>query len=449
MHQFYLPMVREPSMPTTQWIPIEEVFSGNHTDQLVHIRGWIYRTRSSGNIVFMTLRDVTGVLQTTVKKGNLPEKEFEDATKALIESSVQVTGTIKEDKRAPGGYELQVTNVSVVNFAEPFPITKDQSPEFLLDQRHLWIRSRKMTSILKIRSTVVGAIHSFFRGRGFYEYDAPVLQPNQCEGGSTLFEVKYYEDKTYLSQSWQLYAEAGIFALEKLYNMGPTFRAERSKTSRHLSEFWMAEMEAAWMDLSDIVLVAKDEIRYILKQVLENNRKDLEVLGQDVSKLEKIAASEFPTITYTDALQILSEKEGMTIEWGKDLRTIEEDKLMNHFETPVVVTHYPLEIMAFYKPPDQKNPKTALCFDMLAPEGYGELIGGSQRSTDIAYMTKRLKQMGENVENYQWYFDLRRFGSVPHSGYGVGVERVIAWICKAENIKDTIPFPRTLLRFKP
>jgi asparaginyl-tRNA synthetase len=442
-------MVREPSMPTTQWISIEEVLSGNHTDQPVHIRGWIYRTRSSGNIVFMTLRDVTGVLQTTVKKGNLPDREFEDATKALIESSVQVTGTVKEDKRAPGGYELQVTNVSMVNFAEPFPITKDQSPEFLLDQRHLWIRSRKMTSILKIRSTVVGAIHSFFRGRGFYEYDAPVLQPNQCEGGSTLFEVKYYEDKTYLSQSWQLYAEAGIFALEKLYNMGPTFRAERSKTSRHLSEFWMAEMEAAWMDLSDIVLVAKDEIRYILKQVLENNRKDLEVLGQDVSKLEKIAASEFPTITYTDALQILREKEGMTIEWGKDLRTIEEDKLMNHFETPVVVTHYPLEIMAFYKPPDQKNPKTALCFDMLAPEGYGELIGGSQRSTDIAYMTKRLKQMGENVENYQWYFDLRRFGSVPHSGYGVGVERVIAWICKAENIKDTIPFPRTLLRFKP
>jgi len=442
-------MVREPSMSKTQWTSIEEVLSGSHTNQPVHIRGWLYRTRSSGNIVFMTLRDLTGVLQATVKKGNLPDKEFEDATKALIESSVQVAGIVKEDKRAPGGYELQVTNVTVVNFAEPFPITKDQSPEFLLDQRHLWLRSRKMTSILKIRSTVVGAIHSFFRGRGFYEFDAPVLQPNQCEGGSTLFEVKYYEDKTYLSQSWQLYAEAGIFALEKIYNMGPTFRAERSKTSRHLSEFWMAEMEAAWMGLSDIVIIAKDEIRYILKQVLENNRKDLEVLGQDVSKLERIAASEFPTITYTDALQILNEQEGMNIEWGKDLRTIEEDRLMNHFQTPVVVTHYPLEIMAFYKPPDQKNPKTARCFDMLAPEGYGELIGGSERSIDIAYMTKRLKQMGENVENYQWYFDLRRFGSVPHSGYGVGVERVVAWICKAENIKDTIPFPRTLLRFKP
>jgi asparaginyl-tRNA synthetase len=397
----------------------------------------------------MTLRDVTGVLQTTVKKGNLPDPEFEDAVKALIESSVQITGTVKEDKRAPGGYELQVTNLAVVNFAEPFPITKDQSPEFLLDQRHLWIRSRKLTAILKIRSTVIGAIHSFFREHGFYEFDAPVLQPNQCEGGSTLFEVKYYEDKTFLSQSWQLYAEAGIFSLEKIYNMGPTFRAERSKTSRHLSEFWMAEMEAAWMDLSDVVAIAKDEVRYILSKVLETNKRDLEVLKQDIAKLETIAHTEFPTITYTDALKILKEKEGMDIEWGKDLRTIEEDKLMNHFTTPLVVTHYPLEIMAFYKPRDEKNPKTARCFDMLAPEGYGEIIGGSERSIDIAYMTERLRQMGEKVENYQWYFDLRRYGSVPHSGYGLGVERLVAWICKAENIKDVIPFPRTLLRFRP
>jgi asparaginyl-tRNA synthetase len=436
-------------MPKLTWTKIEDVLAGNHTGKEVHLRGWIYRTRSSGNIVFMTLRDVTGVLQATVKKGNLPDTAFEDAVKALIESSVQIAGTVKEDTRAPGGYELQVTNLSVVNFAEPFPITKDQSPELLLDQRHLWIRSRKLTSILKIRSTVVGAIHSFFRERGFYEFDAPVLQPNQCEGGSTLFEVKYYEEKTFLSQSWQLYAEAGVFSLEKIYNMGPTFRAERSKTSRHLSEFWMAEMEAAWMDLSDVVAVAKDEVRYILTKVLESNRKDLEVLGQDIAKLEAIARVEFPTITYTDALKILKENEGLEIEWGKDLRTIEEDKLMDHFSTPVVVTHYPLEIMAFYKPRDEKDPKTALCFDMLAPEGYGEIIGGSQRSTDIASMTERLHQMGEKVENYQWYFDLRRYGSVPHSGYGLGVERLVAWICKAENIKDTIPFPRTLLRFRP
>jgi asparaginyl-tRNA synthetase len=211
----------------------------------------------------------------------------------------------------------------------------------------------------------------------------------------------------------------------------------------------MAEMEAAWMDLSDVIALAKDEVKYILTQVVQNNKKDLEVLGQDIAKLEVIAKSEFPTITYTDALHILKEKEGMNIEWGKDLRTIEEDNLMNHFKTPVVVINYPLEIMAFYKPKDEKNPNTALCFDMLAPEGYGEIIGGSQRSTDIALMTERLKQMGENVENYQWYFDLRRFGSVPHSGYGLGVERLVAWICKAENIKDTIPFPRTLLRFRP
>lgn len=436
-------------MPTFTWTKIEDILSGIHTGKIIHLRGWIYRTRSSGNIVFMTLRDVTGVLQTTVKKGNLPDPEFEDAVKALIESSVQITGIVKEDKRAPGGYELQVTDLSVVNFAEPFPITKDQSPEFLLDQRHLWIRSRKLTAILKIRSTVIGAIHSFFREHGFYEFDAPVLQPNQCEGGSTLFEVKYYEEKTFLSQSWQLYAEAGIFSLEKIYNMGPTFRAERSKTSRHLSEFWMAEMEAAWMDLPDIVSVAKGEVQYILTKVLETNKKDLEALKQDVNKLETTAHAEFPTITYTDALRILKEKEGMDIEWGKDLRTIEEDKLMNHFTTPVVVTHYPLEIMAFYKPRDEENPKTARCFDMLAPGGYGEIIGGSERSIDIAYMTERLRQMGEKVENYQWYFDLRRYGSVPHSGYGLGVERLVAWICKAENIKDVIPFPRTLLRFRP
>ncbi len=445
----HIPLSRLAIMPETKWTQIEEILKGQHTGTTIHLRGWIYRTRSSGNIIFMILRDVTGVLQATVKKGNLPDAGFEDAFKALIESSVQITGTVKEDKRAPGGYELQVTGLTVVNFAEPFPITKDQSPEFLLDKRHLWIRSRKLTSVLKVRSTVVGAIHAFFREKGFYEFDAPVLQPSQCEGGSTLFEVKYYEDKTYLSQSWQLYAEAGIFALEKIYNMGPTFRAERSKTSRHLSEFWMAEMEAAWMDLSDVVAMAKEEVQYILGEVLQKNKNDLQFLGQDIKKLQEITGSEFPTITYTDSLEILKEKEGMNIEWGKDLRTIEEDRLMNHFKTPVVVTNYPLEIMAFYKPKDEKDPRTALCFDMLAPEGYGEIVGGSQRSNDITTMIHRLKQMGENVQNYEWYFDLRRFGSVPHSGYGLGVERLVAWICKADNIKDTIPFPRTLLRFRP
>ncbi len=397
----------------------------------------------------MTLRDVSGVIQVTVKKGNLLDAEFEAAKAALIESSVELCGEVKVDPRAPGGYEILARTVTVVNAAEPFPITKDQSPEFLLDQRHLWLRSRKLTATMKIRSTVVGAIHQFFRDRGFYEFDAPVLQPNQCEGGSTLFEVKYYQDKTYLSQSWQLYAEAGVFALEKIYNVGPTFRAERSKTSRHLSEFWMAEMEAAWMDLHDITEIAKDEIRFIVSQVLEKNAADLKVLECDTHRLQRLATASYPTITYTEALEVLRKKEGMEVEWGKDLRTIEEDSIMKHFQTPVVVTNYPLDIMAFYKSPDPKDPKTALCFDMLAPDGYGELIGGSQRSTDIAYMSERLRKMGEKVENYQWYFDLRRFGSVPHAGYGLGVERTVAWICHSENIKDTIPFPRTLLRFRP
>jgi asparaginyl-tRNA synthetase len=431
------------------WTKIEEILEGKKTDKTVNIRGWIYRTRSSGNIVFSVIRDVTGVLQATIKKGNLPDTEFQDAEKALIESSLELKGIVKEDKRAPGGYEIQVTGVKIINFAEPFPIVKDQSPEFLLDQRHLWIRSQKLNSVLKIRSTVVGAIHKFFRDNGYYEFDAPVLQPNQCEGGSTLFEVKYYGDKTYLSQSWQLYAEAAVFSLEKIYNMGPTFRAEKSKTSRHLSEFWMAEMEAAWMDLRDVSEVAKAEIKFILKEVLKCNKRELGVLGQDIKKLERIAESDFPTITYTEALKILKEKENLDIEWGKDLRTIEEDKIMKHFDSPIVVTNYPVEIMAFYKPRDPKDPKTALCFDMLAPEGYGEIIGGSQRSLDVKEMTERLKGMGEKIENYQWYFDLRKYGSVPHSGYGVGVERVVAWICCLDNIKDAIPFPRTILRFRP
>ncbi len=436
-------------MSKISWIKIEDALTKKKLGKPVNIRGWIYRTRSSGNIIFMILRDVTGIVQATIIKGNLPDIEFEDAKKALIESSIELKGILKEDKRAPGGYEIQVTNINIVNFAEPFPIVKDQSPEFLLDQRHLWIRSKKLTSIFKIRSTIVGAIHQFFKDRGFFEFDAPVLQPNQCEGGSTLFEVKYYNNKTYLSQSWQLYAEAAIFSLEKIYNMGPTFRAEKSKTSRHLSEFWMAEMEAAWMDLYDCIEIGMDEIKFILKEVLNKNKNELGILKQDINKLKQILESEFPTITYTEALKILNEKDNMNINWGKDLRTLEENKLADHFKTPVVVTHYPVEIMAFYKPRDKKDPKTALCFDMIAPEGYGEIIGGSQRSLDVDDMVDRLKKMGEDVKNYEWYFDLRKYGSVPHAGYGLGVERVVAWICGIDNIKDAIPFPRTLLRFRP
>ena len=434
---------------TESFVQIQDVLNGLHTEKEVQLRGWIYRTRSSGKIIFMVIRDATGILQATIKKGNLPDLEFENAKKALIESSLTLTGIIADDPRAPGGYELRVTKSDIIQYADVFPITEDQSQEYLMDKRHLWIRSQHLNAVFKIRSTVIGSIHIFFRDRGYFEFDAPVLQPNQCEGGSSLFEVKYYDQKTCLSQSWQLYAEAGIFSLEKIYNVGPTFRAEKSKTSRHLSEFWMAEMETAWIKLNELTEIAKDEVRFIIEQVLNKNSRELKFLGREIQSLKEMIRNPFPTITYDEALQILREKEHMIVEWGKDLRTIEETMLMNYFKTPVVVTHYPLEIMAFYKPPDPRNPKTALCFDMLAPQGYGEIIGGSERCLDIEYMKQRLIDQGENLGNYEWYFDLRRYGSIPHSGYGLGVERLVAWICQLENIKDAIPFPRTLTRFSP
>ncbi|MFH1236974.1 MAG: asparagine--tRNA ligase [Candidatus Aenigmatarchaeota archaeon] len=412
----------------------------------IEIKGWVYRMRESKDIIFIVVRDSNDVVQCTIKSDN---KDFEKAKSLTMESSVIIKGTVAEDKRAPTGFELKISSLEPVHIAERYPITKDQSPEFLMDVRHLWLRSRQLTAAMKVRHTVVGAIHKFFRDRGYYEFDPPIFQPSQCEGGATLFQVKYFDDVTYLSQSWQLYAEAAVFALEKVYDMSPTFRAERSKTSRHLAEFWMAEMEAAWMELDEVTEVAKDEVRFIIQEVLKHNKKELEILGQDVKKLEEMSKKPFPTITYTQALEILNKKENQKMQWGKDLRTVEEDLLMKHFDTPVVVTNYPKDIMAFYKPRDPKDSKTALCFDMLAPEGYGEIIGGSQRDTDIKALSESLKKMGEKPENYSWYLDLRRYGSVPHSGYGLGVERVVAWLCKLENIKDAIAFPRTQRRFKP
>jgi asparaginyl-tRNA synthetase len=415
----------------------------------VALRGWVWRERKSNAYAFIVLRDHTEVIQCVIEKDKVSKKIWEDTEKLPIESSIELEGTIKEDKRAPTGYEVHVDKLNVIQFAERFPIVKDQSPEFLLDNRHLWIRSRKMVAIMKIRSTILGAIHQFFRDRGYIEFSPPIFQPTQSEGGSTLFEVKYFKETTYLSQTWQLYAEAAVFALGKIYDVSPTFRAEKSKTSRHLTEFWMAEMEAAWMKLEEVTEIAKDEIRFIIKEVLKKHKEELKLLGRDIKLLEHYAKAKYPTVTYDEVLKILKDKYKMKIPWGKDLRTIEEDKITKHFGAPIIVTHYPTETMAFYKPPEKDNPKTARCFDMLAPEGYVEIAGGSERSLDVKDMSKRLKAMGEDPKNYSWYFDLRKFGSVPHSGYGVGVERVVAWICGLENIKDAIPFPRTMLRKSP
>ncbi len=414
----------------------------------VKLRGWCYRARGSNALRFLVLRDVTNIIQCVVEKENVSEESWDDAQKIDIEASFELTGEIVEDKRAPTGYEVKVREIRLIGESVGWPIQKDQSTELLADLKHLWLRSRYMTSILKIRSTYIQARDEFFRNKGFFRFDAPILQPSQSEGGSTLFEVKYYDKKTYLSQSWQLYAEAAVFSLEKIYNMGPTFRAEKSKTSRHLSEFWMAEMEAAWWDLHKVSEFAKEEIKYCIKKVVEERAEDLKILNQDVEKLRIIAEKEWPTIKYREALDILKEKDNFEVPFGKDLRTIEEESLMKHYDTPVVVTHYPVVAMAFYKPRDPKHEDEALCFDMLAPNGV-EIVGGSQRSLDVEDMKKRLIEAGEDPSTLEWYFDLRKYGSVPHSGYGVGTERVIQWICGLENIKDAIPFPRTMLRTTP
>lgn len=415
----------------------------------VSIRGWVYRERGSNALKFIVLRDSTDIMQCVIEKEKVGEQKFAEASKLQVEASMKITGVIKEDKRAPTGFEISVDDFEIVGESDKFPITKDQSVEFLSEVRHLALRTRRMTAIMKIRSAYIQARDEFFRKEGYYRFDAPILQPSQSEGGSTLFEVKYYDAKTYLSQSWQLYGESAVFALEKVYDFGPTFRAEKSKTSRHLSEFWMAEMEAAWMDLHDVSEFAKKELKYCIKQTAERCRDDFKLLGVDADSLIAMTQKEWPTIKYREALKLIEKAEKTKVEFGKDLRTEEERALMKQFETPVVVTHYPIEIMAFYKPKDPKFPDEALCFDMLAPQTGVEIVGGSQRSLDIKDMSERLSKDGEDTKNYDWYFDSRKYGSVPHSGYGVGTERVISWICGLDSIKDAIPFPRTALRWTP
>lgn len=416
---------------------------------LIKIRGWVYRERKQKDLVFLIIRDSTNILQTVIKKDKVPEKEWEDANKILVESSVEIEGELKEDKRAVTGYEVQVFKLNVIGFADVFPIKKDQSEELLLDNRHLWLRSRRMTAILKIRSTVFGAIHEYFRNNNYYEHQSPSFTPNACEGRSTLFKVDYFGKPMYLTQSWQLYAEAVIFALEKIYCIAPSFRAERSKTSRHLTEYWRAETEAAWLHFTDLMDLAEGLIKHIVKTVIEKNSEELKILERDIEKLKPTLTKKFPRITYDEALELLDKKQNMKVKWGKDLRTIEEEKIVELYDTPIFVTKYPKEIKAFYMLEDPENPKVVLGFDCLAPEGYGEVIGGSERESDSNKIEQRLKQQGEKPENYTWYLELRKFGSVPHSGFGMGVERVIAWICKLDNIKDAIAFPRTMVRYTP
>jgi len=428
---------------------IQNVINNGNANN-VSIRGWVYRERGSKKLRFLVIRDSTNIIQCVVKKEDVTKTLWETAEKLQIEASVLITGDVKADERAPTGVELTVKELAVIGPSNEFPIQKDNSTEWLADNRHLWLRSRRMTAIMKIRSTVFGAINEYFKGEGFYEYHSPIFQSVQCEGGSTLFGVNYFDKKdVFLAQTWQLYAEPAIFALEKIYTIAPSFRAEKSKTSRHLTEYWHAEMEVAWATFTDIQHYGEALIKHVFKKVIEKNRVELEILERDLSKITPIVEKPFVKMTYTEALKILKEKAGIDIEWGKDLRTIEEDELSKLYEVPIICTHYPKVVKAFYMTETPGDPTTVLGCDFIAPEGYGEIIGGSHREHDLNKIIERLKEASEDPEEYKFYLDTRKYGSVPHGGFGLGVERLITWVCGLDNIKDSIPFPRTMLRYKP
>jgi len=427
-------------------IYIEEVsrFKGEE----VEIRGWVYNKRSSGKVRFLLVRDGTGIIQTTIfspQKDHPLFQQFDDLTQ---ESAVIVRGQVVEDPRAPGGYEIAVHDLKTVHLAENYPISpKEHSVPFLMEHRHLWLRSRKQQAILQVRWEIIRAIRDFFDGRGFRLVDAPILTPSACEGTTTLFETQYFDQKAYLSQSGQLYMEAAAMAFGKVYCFGPTFRAEKSKTRRHLIEFWMVEPEVAFATLEDIILLAEDLILFILERVLTRRRAELEILERDPGPLEKISRP-FIRLTYEETIKLLQEK-GSKMVYGDDFGAPEETLLSQIYDQPVCITHFPAKIKAFYMQPDEKNPDLALGVDVMAPEGYGEIIGGGQRIHDLALLEKRIEEFNLPRQAYEWYLDLRRYGSVPHAGFGLGLERTVAWICKLKHIREAIPFPRLLYRIYP
>jgi asparaginyl-tRNA synthetase len=430
-------------------ITIEQ--AGKYDAQEVTIQGWLYNLRESGKLLFPIFRDGTGVIQGVVSLKENPEAFA--ALKGLTqESSVIVTGKIRAEQRAPGGFEMGVTSVQVlqkVSEETPYPIQlKDHGVDFLLDHRHLWIRTPRQAAILRIRAEAVRAARNFMDAQGYTLTDAPMFTPSACEGTSTLFEVNYIDDeKAYLTQSGQLYIEATAMALGKVYTFGPTFRAEKSKTRRHLTEFWMLEPEAAYATLDDMMTLGEGLVSAVVQSVLQNKKPELETLKRDTTKLQNVKAP-FPRISYDEAIQILNDK-GNPSKFGDDIGGDEETIISSQFDRPVMVHRYPSAIKAFYMQPDAADPAKALAFDMLAPEGYGEIIGGSQRIHDYDLLVKRLKEHNLPVEAFQWYLDLRRYGSVPHAGFGLGLERTVAWICGAEHIREVIPFPRMIYRVYP
>jgi asparaginyl-tRNA synthetase len=422
---------------------------GEHVGQTVTIKGWLHNRRSSGKIHFLVVRDGTGFLQVVMGKNDVPEETFKAADHLSQESAVVVTGTVREDKRARGGYELTASALEIVSPSNEYPITpKEHGVDYLLDRRHLWIRSERQTAILRVRHEIIDAVRDFFNSQGFILADTPIFTPAACEGTTTLFPVQYFEDETaYLTQSGQLYNEANAMALGKVYAFGPTFRAEKSKTRRHLTEFWMVEPEMAYADLDDVITLAEGLVTSVVARVLDKRRNELKVLERDTSKLESVKAP-FPRLHYDEAAKILQDK-GLPFQVGGDLGGTDETVLSEQFDRPVCVTHYPAAVKAFYMKPDPNQPDRALCVDVLAPEGYGEIIGGGQRLDDYDLLLQRIKEHDLPVEAFEWYLDLRRYGSVPHSGFGMGIERCVTWICGLEHVRETIPYPRMLYRLYP
>jgi asparaginyl-tRNA synthetase len=421
----------------------------HHVGETVTLHGWVYNKRSSGKVRFLVMRDGSGLVQGVIVKAAVSEEVFNRFDELTQESSFSMTGKVRQEQRAPGGFELDVTDIAIMHVAHEYPITpKEHGIDFLMDRRHLWLRSSRQHAILRIRHEVIRAIRDFFDSRGFVLMDAPIFTPAACEGTSTLFETNYFDlGKAYLTQSGQLYGEAGAMAFGKVYVFGPTFRAEKSKTRRHLTEFWMVEPEVAFNDLNDNMDLAEEFLEHIVQTVLKNRAAELKTLERDTTKLECVRRP-FPRISYDEAVEILHKK-GLPFEWGNDLGGTDETVVSGEFDRPVMVHRYPSEVKAFYMKRDPQNPKVALAVDVLAPEGYGEIIGGSQREDDYDVLLARLKEHNLPQEAFEWYLDLRRFGSVPHAGFGLGIERTVSWICGLEHLREAIPFPRMIYRLTP
>jgi len=421
---------------------------GKHEGTEVTLEGWLVGRRSSGKVMFLEFRDGTGFLQCVASRAEVGEETFEALGRLTVESSLRVTGAVRADQRAPGGFELSVRAADVVQVAEEYPIgRKEHGPAFLMDHRHLWIRSSGQFAVLRVRATVVRAIRNYLDSRGYVQMDSPLLTPAACEGTSTLFETKYFDESAYLSQSGQLYNEATAMAFGRVYCFGPSFRAEKSKTRRHLIEFWQVEPEVAYADLDDIMEIEEELVSEVVAEVLRTRGRELAILGRDPARLRGVEPP-FPRIAYSEAVERIR-KGGLDIEWGRDLGAEHETLLSKQFDRPVLVHRYPRCIKPFYMEVDPENAELSLSVDMLAPEGYGEIVGGGQRMSDLATLEARIEEEGLPRADYEWYLDLRRYGSVPHAGFGLGVERTVAWICGLEHCREAIPFPRMLYRLRP